>query len=186
MGGGPHFRETRFQDARLIRVVLRQDAARVIEMEAPHVMRLVRHGKGLRQVLQMPGGLVNMHVVAELAQQQHQARAVQHDRMRVMRQQMQAVGRTGEQEVAQGIVAGLGVEADVLKVFFKNIQGPVRQAAQRIQRRDVIRHSFQFCMLQIITHWIAFHLLSMAQYSRLRSSGKVAQACTKIFLQKAK
>ena len=79
MGGRPHFRETRFQNARFIRIILRQNATRIIKVEAPYIMRFIRHGEGFCQVQQVPGSLINMHAVAELAQQQHKARAVQHE-----------------------------------------------------------------------------------------------------------
>ena len=71
---------------------------------------------------QVHGRLVNVHVVAELAQQQYQARAVLHDRARVVRQQVQAIGRAGEQEVVQGVVTRFGVETDPLEILFKDIQ----------------------------------------------------------------
>ena len=129
------------------------------------------------------GCLANVHAVAELAQQYHQARAVQYYRVRIMRQQVEAVGLAGEQEEAQDIVACFGVETDVLEILFKDIQGSVRQAAQCIHRSDVIHRSLQFGVLQIVAHGAAFHCFRWVQYSRLHSRGKVAQTHTKIFLQ---
>ena len=59
-------------------------------------MDFVCYCEGIRQVLQVPGCLVNMHVMAELAQQNQQARAVLCQRASIVRKQVQAVVRAGQ------------------------------------------------------------------------------------------
>lgn len=131
-------------------------------MEAAYIMAFVRYSKGIGQVLQVLGSLVNMHVVAELAQQVQQARAELRQRARVVRQQVQAIVRTGEQEIAQDVVAQLGIEAEVIEILFKDDQIVLRQAAYGIQRGDIIRRSVQCSVLQIAAHEIVFRLFFCA------------------------
>lgn len=87
----------------------------------------------------MIGCLVNVHIVAELTQQQRQARTVLRCCARVVRQQVQAVGRIGEQKMAQDVVSRCGIEASFPEIFLKNKQAVLCQAAQRIQRVNIVR-----------------------------------------------
>ena len=57
MGRFPHLQKARFQRARLFRVMLCQNAARIVEVEAAHIIRLVRDGKRLGDVLQVSSGV---------------------------------------------------------------------------------------------------------------------------------
>lgn len=117
------------QGARSFRVILRQNASRVIKMKAAYKMYFIRHREGFGHMQQMFGCLVNMHVVAKLAQQHDQSGAMLHNRARVMRQQVQAVGRAGEQEAAQRVVARFRIETNALKILLKYAQVMLRQTA---------------------------------------------------------
>ena len=75
MGSRPHLQKARFQGARFFWIMLCQDAARIVEVEASHKMCIVRDGKRLADVLQVFRGLIDEHAGAELVQQHHHARA---------------------------------------------------------------------------------------------------------------
>jgi urease gamma subunit len=44
-------------------------------MEAAHIMRIIRNGKGFGDLMKAGGRLIDKHAAAELVQQHHHARA---------------------------------------------------------------------------------------------------------------
>lgn len=92
MGRCPHLQKARFQGERIFWVMLSQDAARIVEMEAAYIMRIISDREWLGDVAQIFRRLENEHAGTELAQQHQHARALCGQVVHVVRQHEQPVG----------------------------------------------------------------------------------------------
>ena len=128
--------------------MLCKDAARVVKVETSDAMIVICDRKRFGEVPQMFGCLEDEHAVTELLEQQGHARALGGQVACVMRQYVQAIGGVGKQEMSQGLVACLCVEAQTVKVLLEKIQVAPRETAQCIECRVVVFCSIQLGVLQ--------------------------------------
>ena len=127
--------------------MLREDSARIVKVEAPDVMAVIGYRKGFGEMQQMLGCLINEYAMAKLLEQHGDARASSGQIMSVVRQYVHAIGRAGQQEMAQSLVARLSIKAYAVKVLLEKIQVVLRESAQRIQRRAVVFDAIELGVL---------------------------------------
>lgn len=89
-------------------------------MEAAYVVACICNREWSGDVPEMWRGAVDVHAMAELAQQDQDAWTVQRQRPGVVSEQVEAVMRVGKQEGAQGFITRLGVETKVVEVLLED------------------------------------------------------------------
>lgn len=128
--------------------MLRKNAAWVVEVKAPDVMVFIGDRKRLGEMRQVLGRLENEHAMAKLFKQHGHARALGRQITGVMCQDVEPIGRIGQQEITQSLVASFRVEAHAVVVLFEEIQVALRQSAQGVECRAIVFDAIDLDVLQ--------------------------------------
>ncbi|MBI3223004.1 MAG: hypothetical protein HYZ46_08100 [Nitrosomonadales bacterium] len=109
-------------------------------------------------------GQIALLARAELLQQHHHPRATRGQITGIVRQQKQAMRRTGQQKMAQRLITRFAIEAQRIVILLEHVEVMLRQAAQSIQCGTVFDDAVYPGVLQRI---VVAHVFPQPQFSEI-------------------